>query len=96
MEGRNRFGHVQLKPIVVVGDGLRASHVGGAESFARFDELRGSVSVNCVFEDGRGGVGTMLFMRVWRVSRCCCCLVCALAVCEPGTCWDMVIGYTRE
>lgn len=32
----------------------------------------------------------MVFMRVWRVSRCCCCFVCALAVCGLGLWADMV------
>ena len=49
MEACNGFGHVHLQPIVVMGDGLSASHVGGAEGFAGFDELGGSVSINCIF-----------------------------------------------
>lgn len=41
MEGSNRFGHVHLQPIIVVGDGLCALQVRGAEGFAGFNELVG-------------------------------------------------------
>lgn len=55
MEVRDRFGHVHLQPIVVVGDGLCALQVCRAEGFAGFNELDGEINMMLLSANmGRG------------------------------------------
>ena len=55
MEAGDRFGHVHLQSIVVMGDGLGALHVRGAERLAGFNELFKAISTNCILRNGDGG-----------------------------------------